>query len=686
MAMADDSGEVVNSRRSDAATRRTARLAKLRAKAFSAARRHTALVKSLRLLLPLSIAGIVAAYGAYIYAKTGISIAGGKATVEGFTVTADDLKMSGVKYTGQAKDGSRYDVRARDAAVDFAQTGPTKLNHIDGELVQPNGVVTKLKSRAGVVDNKKGELDLSDGVNIVSTNGLRATMKSAKVYTKESRILANEGVTADMPTGRITADKMDIETKAKKGTFHGNVAVRLAQDQAAAKPLLALGRETRAPVEVKATRLDIDDSKRFASFTGGVTAAQGESTLRSADLHITYEGRTATPGAPPPTDLMTETGATKVQKLKATGGVSITSGIDRRVQADTVEFDVPGDLATFVGATVEVQQGKNRLLGRRLIVDRKTGKTTLDAPAEGRTPVGRIQTTFYQVQDGKPKPKAAVPADASGSSGGVMNFKTDPNAPMDVAAERLDVNDAAKQAIYRGAVRAQQGDFIMETTELVATYTGDTGLVTPAEGAAAKGATTQMSKVEAKSKVLITSREGQSLRGEWAIFDVKANIVTVGGPVFVKQGLNEISGRQLRIDMTTGEAKFDDVPGQAKLAPAIAPSTQPKSAIGPGGLPAVGAQPAAVVSPGCPPGGRACVTFYPETAKTLQKQGQDTMAAKNAAAKSAVPKAIPKPASPAPAGATPPGATTAASTKPKSDGWSPQTNSTASPTYRAPTP
>ena len=79
MATADDSAEVVNSRRSDAATRRTARLAKLRAKAFSAARRHTVLVKSLRLLLPLSITGVVAAYGAYIYAKTGISIAGGKA-------------------------------------------------------------------------------------------------------------------------------------------------------------------------------------------------------------------------------------------------------------------------------------------------------------------------------------------------------------------------------------------------------------------------------------------------------------------------------------------------------------------------------------------------------------------------------------------------------------------------------
>ncbi len=672
MAMAHNIDEA-GARATDAPTRRLARVAKLRAKAFRAARRHTIYVKSLRFLLPLGMCGIMAAYGALVYAKTGLKIGDGKATVEGVRVTADDLKMSGVKYTGQAKDGSRYDVRARDAAVDFAQTGPVKLNFIDGDLVQSNGVVTKLKSRAGVVDNKKGEMDLTDGVDIVSTNGLRATMKSAKVFNKENRIIANEGVKADMPTGRITADKMDLETKSKKGTFQGNVTVRLAQDQVTAKPMLALGKETRAPVEVKAPRLDIDDGKRFASFTGGVTAAQGESVLRSTDLRITYEGRTATPGAPPPIDLMAESGGTKVQKLVATGGVIITSGVDRRVQADSVDFDVPGDLATFIGTTVEVQQGKNRLLGRRLIVDRKTGKTALDAPAEGRTPPGRIQTTFYQVQDGKaaPKPKAAPQTE---TGGGVMNFKTDPNAPMDVAAERLDVNDPAKQAIYRGAVRAQQGDFIMETNELVATYTGDTGLMAPAEGtAAAKSAPAQMSKVEAKSKVLITNSEGQSLRGEWAIFDVKANTVVVGGPVFVKQGPNEVTGPQLRIDLTTGEARFDAVAGQPKLAPAIAPSTAPKSAPGPGGLPAIGAAPAAAVSAGCPPGGRACLTVYPDDVKAMQKQKQD-------AAKAAVPKSAPKAATPA----APSAQATPAPTKPKTDGWAP--SGTASPTYRAPTP
>ncbi len=658
MVMANDMASGGRGQTTDAPSRRAARIAAVRARAFRAARRHTIYVKSLRFLLPLVICGTMAAYGGLIYVKTGLKIGDGRASVQGITVTSDDLKMSGVKYNGQAKDGSRYDVRARDAAVDFAQTGPVKLNFIEGDLVQPNGVVTKLKSRTGLVDNKKGEMDLGDGVDIVSTNGLRATMKSAKVFTKENRILANEGVVADMPTGRILADAMDLETKSKKGTFQGHVTVRLAQDQATAKPMLGLGKETRAPVDVKAQRLDIDDAKRFALFTGGVAAAQGESVLRSSDLRITYEGRATTPGAPQPTDLMTESGGTKVQKLLATGGVTITSGIDRTVRADTVEFDVPGDLASFVGTTVEVQQGKNRLLGRRLVVDRKAGKTALDAPAEGKMPAGRIQTTFYQLQDGKSagKVKAAAPAE----SGGVMSFKTDPNAPMDVAAERLDVNDVAKQAVYRGAVRAQQGDFIMETSELVATYTGDTGLMATAEATGNKSAPAQMSKVEARNKVMITNAEGQTLRGEGAIFDVKANTVLVTGPVTVKHGLNEVIGPQMRIDMTTGEAKFDAPAGQPRLTQPINPSSPGKSAPGPGGLPAIGGgAPVPASPPGCPPGGRACLTFYPETAK---QQPGNTGGAKPPVPKAAVPATSPA--------------------KPKSDGWTP--NATSSPAYRAP--
>ena len=43
---------------------------------------------------------------------------------------------------------------------------------IDGDLVQPSNVVTKLKSKNGLLDNAKGELELYDGIEIDASNGM----------------------------------------------------------------------------------------------------------------------------------------------------------------------------------------------------------------------------------------------------------------------------------------------------------------------------------------------------------------------------------------------------------------------------------------------------------------------------------------------------------------------------------
>ena len=58
----------------------------------------------------------------------------------------------------------------------------------------------------------------------------------------------------------------------------------------------------------------------------------------------------------------------------------------------------------------------------------------------------------------------------------IGSFKVDPNAPMDIEADTLDVYDATKQAVFRGNVKAQQGDFVVRTVELTAFYTGQAGL------------------------------------------------------------------------------------------------------------------------------------------------------------------------------------------------------------------
>jgi lipopolysaccharide export system protein LptA len=189
----------------------------------------------------------------------------------------------------------------------------------------------------------------------------------------------------------------------------------------------------------------------------------------------------------------------------------------------------------------------------------------------------------------------------------ISTFKTDQKSPVDIESDVLDVNEVSKVANFRGGVKARQGDVSIQAAELIATYSGQAGLMTPATGGdeAAQKAGAQLTKIEAKSKVVITSKDGQEATGEWAIFDTKANTMLMGGPngVQLKQGPNVSVGTKLRVDMVSGEAFLIN----------DASTVNVPSRVVPGGI-AAAPQGAA-----CAPG-RQCLLFYPKDLQEQQKQ------------------------------------------------------------------
>src|SRR5262249_4503603 len=153
-------------------------------------------------------------------------------------------------------------------------------------------------------------------------------------------------------------------------------------------------------------------------------------------------------------------------------------------------------------------------------------------------PAGRIAATFYQTQPAQSTAKSKAAAAAAAVPGNVLGtFKTDPSAPIDIEADTLDVYDGVKQAIFRGNVKSQQGDFLLRTVAMTAFYSGQTGLSDAADGAPA-----QLTRVEAKEQVLVKSKDGQTATGDWATFDLKANTVVMGDHVVVSRGKDVAQG------------------------------------------------------------------------------------------------------------------------------------------------
>lgn len=589
---------------SDAGARSTGRgivLAGDRSNARAIARRHTAIVRTLKLALPVTAVVVLGGYTAGVLDKTGWGAA--LEAIDVPQIVAENLAMENPHYEGFNKDGGRYWVTAKKAMQDLKTLSLIKLETITGELIDAGKKRTRLTATRGTFDNKKNVVELFDAIDVQGEDGLTAKLTRATIATKDGIISSSEPVSVAMPAGVITANQMTIRQKEKEYTFVDSVRTELkARDPGPAGAAPAAGKatsfaNTNEPITVDANRLDVNDTARTALFTGNVKAVQGEATLLAPELEVSYEGQiadTAQANADKAGATKSETSAAtgsvqpsadagKVKRVIARSPVTLKQGATQQATARTAEFDAIAQTAMLDGdvilsetpdrravgdraeidqskntvlltGPVVVQQGKNELRGRRLFVDRAAGRMNLTGAGGGN---GRIFARFSQAQAAS----AAAAAKKETPKRGVAfggNFKTDPNAPVEVAADRLDVDDSAKQAVFAGGVKAQQAGFVLSAAELTANYTGAAGFGSAAE--AGKSDAAKLTRIRAKRNVEITSKDGQQANGDWADYDTRANTVTLGGNVVMTQGKNVVRGTKLVIDMTSGESVISTEP------------------------------------------------------------------------------------------------------------------------------
>ncbi len=642
-------------------------LADARARSFRQAKRHTLFVRLFKYVLPVSALVVAGFYGATILSVSTLKEKG--LTTGPVKIDPKNLTMQDPRYNGFGKDGSQFLVHAKEAVSDWRQTGPVRLNVIDGNIVQPSGEVIKLTADWGTFDQKKDLLELYDRIDIDGSTGMKARLTRATVYTKESRVVSDKPIYAVNDTGEIRSQRMTLNSKSHKASFSGAVHVTMkpppppqqkeGEPKKPAPTLLpGMAANSGQPIDVRSEQLDVDDTAKIAIFRTNVRASQADASLVAPELHVHYEGKAAAADLGGKQQAPGES-QTRLKLIKARGGVTMVSKEDRAT-AETLDYDAQAERATLQGSVVMTaagerqitgdrvdldqkadtalvtgnvvaMQGRNVLKGERLFIERGTGKMRLDSPSA----TGRIHTTFYQNQakPGVPQkvqtPEAKATQSPLGSFG--TTFKTDSDAPIEIEAEALDVTDTKKIAIYAGNVIAKQGDFVVQTAQLTAYYVGSANLdgtrSAPTQATSKKsdgGQTAQLKRVEARQKVVVVGKDGQKAVGDWADFDVAANTIVMGGKVIVTQGKNIVEGPEgtrFLIDMSTGITRFEQGGGKDGRIPK--PQWGPVvSSAGPARDTATGAAAATTAQP---PRKRMRAVFHPQDVEAAAKTGEKVL-------------------------------------------------------------
>jgi lipopolysaccharide export system protein LptA len=186
----------------------------------------------------------------------------------------------------------------------------------------------------------------------------------------------------------------------------------------------------------------------------------------------------------------------------------------------------------------------------------------------------------------------------------MQGFSQNRDQPIQIEAASLEMRDKKKEATFSGNVKVVQGDTTMTSKSLVVFYdsTAAPGAPPPANSKAAKsapiqsatpgpGGSSSIRRLEARGSVVVTQKD-QVVTGETAVFDTKANMVTMLGGVVLTQGKNVLRGDRLMVDMTTGVSRVESESGRVQGlfissgqgGPAIPGAAPPATPPGPGGL------------------------------------------------------------------------------------------------------
>jgi lipopolysaccharide export system protein LptA len=158
----------------------------------------------------------------------------------------------------------------------------------------------------------------------------------------------------------------------------------------------------------------------------------------------------------------------------------------------------------------------------------------------------------------------------SGVPNAMQGFSQNRDQPIQIEAASLEMRDKKKEATFTGDVKVIQGDTTMTSKTLVVFYDGGGTTAAAPAGVPAKqppkapikaaapgpGGSSSIRRLEARGGVVVTQKD-QVVTGETAVFDTRANLITMSGGVVLTQCNNVLRGDRLMVDMTTGVSKVE---------------------------------------------------------------------------------------------------------------------------------
>lgn len=268
------------------------------------------------------------------------------------------------------------------------------------------------------------------------------------------------------------------------------------------------------------------------------------------------------------------------EKIKVVSTNGMTADLTQATvmtKAGTIESTQP----------VRVSTPTAQVTARRMTVDQKAKKVAFSED---------VKTHVAGQKEGAP-----APAKVKGATAGAAPALGSSGAPMDVASDRLDIDDAAGKALFTGKVKAVQGTDTVESERMLVAYERAAGADgKPAPPSATEGApgAGKVKTITIDTPVVLTRASGERVTADRADVDAarqvsvltgnvvitappdrkvvsdkaevdqqQDTILLTGAGVHITQGRNELHGRRVLVDRAAKKT-YVSAPAEGNAPPA----------------------------------------------------------------------------------------------------------------------
>jgi lipopolysaccharide export system protein LptC len=194
-------------------------------RAFRAARRHSRMVRILRVVLPLAVVVGIGATMLISWFNPMRMIAALPVNIDDMVVSGTKITMEQPRLTGFTKDQRVYEFTAKAAAQDLTKPNIVELKDIQAKVEMQDRSTMLMTASNGIYDTKSEMLKLENNIVLSSTNGNKGRLSEALVDVKKGNVISDKPVELEMLQGVLNANRLEIVDSGALVRFHGGVSL-----------------------------------------------------------------------------------------------------------------------------------------------------------------------------------------------------------------------------------------------------------------------------------------------------------------------------------------------------------------------------------------------------------------------------------------------------------------------------